>query len=113
MKDESACMVFLSAPLKTAPFNEPEQAKTALQEVLERAKAVLPNTHLLTIGLHDRPFHDCDPHYLRLLLQVKKDLKQKRWNAACTDLQDVLHFFQIEDGRVINEIVHLLEENGG
>ncbi len=86
------------------------QARAALEETLARARKMRPRTHHVFIGRHDWVLHDCDRNYLRQLLAVRRSLAKKQWNDACGELIDVLHFFRIEDGRVLNEIISLLEE---
>lgn len=108
--DAKSLEEYLSSPLEKNSSSESEKAKEALLETLRRSKQMLGKTHHVHIGLYDRPFHDCDINYLRSLMRVKKDLVQKKWSAACSDLQDVLHFYEINDGRILNEIIRLLEE---
>ena len=84
-------------------------AKSALKETLRRAKAILSRTRHVFIGEHDYPLHDADRNYLKLLLIVKQALERKRWNDACNELTDVINLHHVEDRRILNEIISLLE----
>lgn len=101
----------LSAPIKELrrTGDDPLAARAALKEVLDRAERALPKAGHTFIGQNDAPLHDASSRYLLCLYKVRKDLYQNDWVNACGDLLSVLHCFHIEDGRVLNEIVHLLE----
>lgn len=113
--DTQTLKEYLSSPLKeSSPEldispSANQQAKALLLETLRRAKQMQHRTGHVHIELYDRPFHDCNSEYLRSMLRIKRDLAQQQWNAACNDLQDVLHFYQINDGRILNEIIQMLE----
>jgi len=106
---------YLSEPIRKwgwDPFISEEDkalAKSALKETLRRAKAILPRTRHVFIGEHDYPLHDADRNYLKLLLIVKRALEHKRWNDACNELTDVINLYHVEDRRILNEIIGLLE----
>ena len=86
------------------------QAKAALERTLDRARERLPDTCHVFIGQQDRPLHDCDKGYLSHMVRLRTCLKKASWNEACDELSHVLHFYHIEDGRVLNEIIATLEE---
>lgn len=107
---------YLSEPISkwgwdpTITAEQAQRAKEALRRTLERAKECLPKTRHVFIGMLDRPMHDCDKGYLSHLLRLRKSLQKASWNEACDELSHVLHFYHIEDGRILNQIIVTLEE---
>ena len=86
-----------------------EPAKSALKETLRRAKSIFPRSHLVFIGQHNYPLHDNSNKYLLLLIKFDQAMLENRWNDACNTLLDMIQSFHIEDRRILNEIIHLME----
>lgn len=85
-------------------------AKAALMELLELAKRYLPRTRNVFIGRDNTPLHDGNANYLRLMLQIQSFMESNQWVKACEDMVDVLHFFHIEDRRILGNIIATMEE---
>ena len=85
-------------------------ARVALLEMLKIAKKQLPRTQIVFIGRDDVPLHDANPNYLELLLRIRKFMATGQWVKTCEDMVDVLHFFHIEDRRILGNIILTLEE---
>ncbi len=108
--------LYLSEPLvylyrASSPFyNDDEAAKAALRETLNRARKLMPQTCHVYIGQSNLTLHDSNIQYLASLLSIKHCLQNAQWFDACSDMMDMLHYFHVEDGRVLNTIISLLEE---
>lgn len=95
------------------PQLSPQQeaaAKAALLELLRLSKAQLPRTRRVFIGRDDAPLHDGSANYLESLLRVRSFMATGQWTKACEDMVDVLHFFHIEDRRILGNIIATMEE---
>ncbi len=82
-------------------------AKKDLQEFLRRAKKLLPKA----VVYHFEPLSASEGGeiYIVRLLAVKRHLDEQRWDNACHELYDVVHFHCIHDRRILYTIISLLE----
>lgn len=82
-------------------------AKKDLQEFVRRAKRLLPKAAVYDF----EPLARCEKGeaYLRQMLVVKRYLDEQRWDNACHELYDVVHFYRIQDRRILYTIIKLLE----
>ena len=83
------------------------RAKADLCEFLRRAKLLLPKAKIY--DFEPLGYHDGGIYYLRRQLAVKLHLEECRWDNACHELFDVVHFDCIQDRRVLYTIIRLLE----
>lgn len=83
------------------------KAKADLCEFLRRAKLLLPKAKIY--DFEPLGYHDGGAYYLRRQLAVKRHLEECRWDNACHELYDVVHFDPIQDRRVLYTIIGLLE----
>lgn len=83
------------------------KAKADLCEFLRRAKLLLPKAKIY--DFEPLGYHDGGIYYLRRQLAVKRHLEECRWDNACHELFDVVHFDPIQDRRVLYTIIGLLE----
>ena len=89
---------------------ENAQAKAALRDTLNLARKILPRCRKIFIGRNDFTLHDCDGFYLEQLLFLKHFLASGDYIQACEQLVDVLHYFHIEDRRILYQLIRLLED---
>ena len=89
---------------------ENAQAKAALRNTLNLARKILPRCRKIFIGRTDFTLHDCDGFYLEQLLFLKQFLASGDYIQACEQLVDVLHYFHIEDRRILYLLIRLLED---
>lgn len=85
-----------------------EFANKDLREFLKKAWSLMPRT--VIYPYNPIAIDQGGTEYLRRLMSVKNALEKKRWDLACHELQDMLHFDQIEDRRILYSIIGLLEE---
>lgn len=83
------------------------QAKADLCDFLRQAKLLLPKAKIY--NFEPLGYHEGGAYYLRRQLAVKRHLEEQRWDNACHELYDVVHFHCIQDRRVLYTIIGLLE----
>lgn len=83
--------------------------KQSLQTLLRRAKHLFPRSGVTRIYVYDRPLHDCSPNYLWQLMMLEKHLSSGRWFEACDILIDMLHYYHVEDRRILGTLISILE----
>lgn len=89
---------------------ENRHAKAALRVTLNRAREIFPHCKQVFIGENDFTLHDADPKFVTLLLRFKGYLQTQQYVKACEECVDVLHFFRVEDKRILHIVITLLEE---
>lgn len=82
-------------------------AKNDLQEFVGRAKKLLPKA--IVYDFEPLSFQNGGEMYVKRLLAVKRHLDEQRWDNACHELYDVIHFHCIQDRRILYTIIKLLE----
>lgn len=83
------------------------QAKADLCEFLRRAKLLLPKAKIY--DFEPLSLRENGEMYIRRQMKVKRHLEEHRWDNACHELYDVVHFHCIQDRRVLYTIIGLLE----
>ena len=86
------------------------QAKAALRQTMIRAREILPRCRQVFIGQRDLTLHDLDVRFVKLLLGMTRYLETGQYVKACEECVDVLHFFHVEDRRILSMLISLLEE---
>lgn len=109
--------IYLRAPIRKwiakPSINPPLNGalvKDSLQIVLRRAQQLFPKSEVTQINVYDRPLHDSSPNYLWHLLTLEKHLSCERWFEACDLLIDMLHYYQVEDRRILGTLISILEK---
>lgn len=97
-------MPSINPPLKSA------LVKSSLQVLLLRAQRLFPKTVVTRINVYDRPLHDCSSNYLWHLITLEKHLSNERWFDACDLLVDMLHYYHVEDRRILGTLISILEK---
>ena len=82
-------------------------AKKDLHEFVRRAKKLLPIAKVY--DFEPLAASEGGDIYMLRLLSVKRHLDEQRWDNACHDLYDVVHFHCIHDRRILYTIISLLE----
>lgn len=85
------------------------QAKAALRQTMIRAREILPRCRQVFIGQRDLTLHDLDVRFVKLLGMIRY-LETGQYVKACEECVDVLHFFHVEDRRILSILISLLEE---
>lgn len=93
---------------ESVPEQTNQAAKADLQEFLHRAKRMLPRAKIL--DFEPLSYLSDGGGYLRRLIAVKAELEQRRYDNACHELYDVVHFHCIQDRRILYTLICLLEE---
>ena len=83
-------------------------ARKDLLEFLRRGKTLLPKA--VKLEFEPLAFNEGGELYVRRMLAAKKSLFDGRWDHACHDLYDVIHFHRVEDRCVLLTILKLVEE---
>lgn len=107
---------YLSGPIRKwfirPPIDPPlngDLVKKSLQSLLRRAQRIFPRSQIAPINICDRPLHDCDANYLWHLMRLDEHLENKRWFEACDLLSDMLHYYHVEERRILGTIISVLE----
>ena len=85
------------------------RAQSDLVRFIEAAKSLMKKTIRYDLDPLD-PLAD-GMGYLRRMMILRESLQRQRYDLACHDLYDVVHYDRIEDRRVLYTIIALLEEN--
>lgn len=85
------------------------RARSDLVRFIETAKSLMKKAIRYDLDPLD-PLAD-GMGYLRRMMILRESLQRQRYDLACHDLYDVVHYDRIEDRRVLYTIIALLEEN--
>lgn len=82
-------------------------AKKDLYEFVRRAKELLPIAKVY--DFEPLAASEGGDTYMMQLLSVMRQLDEKRWDNACHELYNVVHFYCVQDRRILYTIICLLE----
>ena len=93
---------------ETVPPEVNARARRDLIEFTHRVKCLLPKAKIY----RDEPLSPrSNGHsYIRQLLKVRQELERQRFDLACHELMNVVHFFCVSDRRVLYTILKQVEE---
>ena len=86
---------------------EQEQLRQCLTEALGRAKEIASslNGHC---SYKEAPYL-AESQYFGRMYRLKQFLMRKDWSGACSELISVVHYFHVEDHRVLDELIFIME----